>query len=125
MDDSGSKEFLDHFFNFILLGKGVEIWTYVGRKASGDKGNGMIMDTAGRRESLGSGEDYLMFSQEGLEVLGHGWDLCCLNGMELGYDTRMTFFEQFLHAMRTDDFRRTRSDSLKFMCVATLVKLHG
>ena len=125
MDDSGSKEFLDHFFNFILLGKGVAIWTYVGGKASWDKGNGMIMDTAGRGESLGSGEDCLMFRQDGLEVLGHGWDLGGLNGMELGYDTRMTFFEQFLHAMRTDDFRRTRSDALKFMCVAALVKLHG
>jgi hypothetical protein len=85
----------------------------------------MIMDAAGRRESLGSGEECLMFSQEGLEVLGHRWDLCGLNGMELGYDTQMTFFEQFLHAMRTDEFRRTRSDALKFMCVAALVKLHG
>ena len=52
-----------------------------------DKGNGMIMDTAGRRESLGSGKDCLMFRKEGLEVLGHGWDLCGLYGVELGYDT--------------------------------------
>jgi hypothetical protein len=94
-------------------------------KASWDKGNGMIMDTAGRGESLGSGEDCLMFRQEGLEVLGHGWDLCGLYGVELGYDTRMTFFKKFFHAMRTDDFRRTRSDALKFMFVASLVKLHG
>ena len=115
MDESDSKEFLDHFFNFILLGKGVAIWMYVGGKASWDKGNGMIIDTTGRGESLGSGEYCLMFRQEGLEVLGYGWDLCGLNGVELGYDTRMTFFEQFLHAMRTDDFRRTRSDALKFM----------
>jgi hypothetical protein len=125
MDDFGSKEFLDHFFNFILLCKGVAIGTYVGGKASWDKGNGMIMDTTGRRESLGSGEDYLMFRKEGLEVLRHGWDLCGLYGVELGYDTRMTFFEQFFHAMRTNDFRRTRSDALKFMFVASLVKLHG
>jgi hypothetical protein len=83
------------------------------------------MDTAGRRESLGSGKDCLMSRKEGLEVLGHGWDLGGLYGVELGYDTRMTFFEQFFHAMRTDDFRRTHSDALKFMFVASLVKLHG
>jgi hypothetical protein len=53
-DDSDSKEFLDHFFNFIFLCKGVAIWTYIGGKASWDKGNGMIMDTVGRGESLGS-----------------------------------------------------------------------
>ena len=85
----------------------------------------MIMDTTGKGESLGSGEDCLIFIKEGLEVLGHRWDLCVLYGVELGNDTRMTFFEKFLHAMRTDDFRRTRSDALKFMCVAALVKLHG
>jgi hypothetical protein len=61
MDDSDSKEFLDHFFNFILLGKVVVIWMYVGGKVFWDKGNGMIMDTAGRGKSLRSGEDYLMF----------------------------------------------------------------
>jgi hypothetical protein len=83
------------------------------------------MDTVGRRESVGSGKDYLIFRKEALEVLGHEWDLGGLYGVELGYDTRMTFFEQFFHVMRTDDFRRTRSDALKFMFVAALVKLHG
>ena len=57
------------------------------------------------RESLGSGKYRLMFRKEGLEVLGHWWDLCGLYGVELGNDTRMTFFEQFFHAMRTDDLR--------------------
>ena len=71
MDDSSSKEFLDHFFNFIFLCKGVAIWMYIGGEASWDKGNGMIMDTAGRRESLGGGKYLLMFRKEGLEVLGH------------------------------------------------------
>jgi hypothetical protein len=65
----------------------------------------MIMNTAGRRESLGSGKYHLMFRKEGLEVLGHWGCLCGLYGMELGNDTRMTFFEQFFHAMRTDDLR--------------------
>jgi hypothetical protein len=41
----------------------------------------------------------------GLEVLGNWGCLCGLYGMELGNDTGMTFFEQFFHAMRTDDLR--------------------
>jgi hypothetical protein len=71
MDDAGNKEFLDHFFNLIFLCKRVAIWTYIGGKATWDKGNGMIMDIEGRRESLGSGKYHLMFRKEGLEVLGH------------------------------------------------------
>jgi hypothetical protein len=35
------------------------------------KGNGMIMNTTGRRESLGSGKKHLMFREDGLEVLRH------------------------------------------------------
>ena len=105
MDDVDNKEFLDHLFNFIFLCKGVVLWTYIGGKASWDKGNGMIMNTVGRRESLGSGKYYLMFRKEGLQVLGHWWCLCDLYGMELGNDIQMTFFEQFFHAMRTDDLR--------------------
>jgi hypothetical protein len=105
MDDVSNKEFLDHFFNFIFLCKWVAIWMYIGGKASWDKENGMIMDTVGRSESLGSGKYRLMFRKEGLEVLGHWWGLCGLYGVELGNDTRMTFFEQFFHAMRTDDLR--------------------
>jgi hypothetical protein len=47
------KEFLDHFLNFIFLGKRVTIQTDIGRKDSWYKGNGMIMNTMGRREALG------------------------------------------------------------------------
>jgi hypothetical protein len=63
------KELLDHFLNFNFLGKGVMIRTGIGRKASEYKGNGMIMNTMGRRESLGGGKDQLMFIKDGLEVL--------------------------------------------------------
>jgi hypothetical protein len=63
------KQFLNHFLNFIFLGKGVMIGTNIGRKDSWYKGNGMIMNTIGRRESLGSGKDHLMFREDGLEVL--------------------------------------------------------
>ena len=78
---------------------------YIGGKASWDKGNGMIMDTTGRRESLGSGKYCLMFRKEGLEVLGNWGCPCGLYGVELGNDTGMTFFEQFFHVIRTDDLR--------------------
>ena len=65
----------------------------IGMKASWDKGNGMIMNTMGRRESVGSGKNHLMFREDGLEVLWHRGCLSCLYGMELGDNTRMTFFE--------------------------------
>jgi hypothetical protein len=77
----------------------------IGRKAFGYKGNGMIMNTVGRRESLGSGKYHFMFRNEGLEVLRHQGCLCCLYGMELGNNTRMTFFEHLFHAMGTNDLR--------------------
>jgi hypothetical protein len=40
-DNACIKEFLDHFLNFIFLGKGVTIRTDIGRKAFEYKGNGM------------------------------------------------------------------------------------
>jgi hypothetical protein len=45
VDNAYIKEFLDHFLNFIFLGKGVTIQMDIGRKASRYKGNGMIMKT--------------------------------------------------------------------------------
>jgi hypothetical protein len=105
VDNACIKEFLDHFLNFIFLGKWVTIQRDIGRKASRYKGNGMIMNTTGRRESLGIGKDQLMFRKDGLEVLWDRGCLCCLYGMELGDDTRMTFFEHFFHAMGTNDLR--------------------
>jgi hypothetical protein len=45
VDNACIKEFLDHFLNFIFLGKGVMIQTDIGRKAFRYKGNGMIMNT--------------------------------------------------------------------------------
>jgi hypothetical protein len=70
-DNDYIKEFLDHFLNFIFLGKGVTIQMDIGRKDSRYKGNGMIMNTMGRRESPGSGKYHLMFRKDGLEVLQH------------------------------------------------------
>jgi hypothetical protein len=104
-DNTCIKEFLDHFLNFIFLGKGVTIRTNIRRKASGYKGNGMIMNTMGRREFLGSGKYHLMFRKDGLGVLRHQGCLYCLYDMELGNNTRMTFFEQLFHAMGTNNLR--------------------
>jgi hypothetical protein len=70
----------------------VKIQMDIGRKASGYKGNGMIMNTMGRRDSLRSGKYHLMFRKDVLEVLKNLGCLCCLYGIELGHNTRMTFF---------------------------------
>jgi hypothetical protein len=80
-DNACIKEFLDHFLNFIFLGKGVMIQTDIGRKDSWYKGNGMIMNTMGRREALESGKDQLMFRKDGFEVLWYRGCLYCLYGM--------------------------------------------
>jgi hypothetical protein len=104
-DNTCVEEFLEHFLNFIFLGKGVSIRTSIGRKASWYTGNGMIMKTMGRREFLGSGKDHLMFIKDGLEVLWHQGCLCCLYGMELGNNTRMTFFKHLFHEMGTNYLR--------------------
>jgi hypothetical protein len=79
-DNTCVKKFLNHFPNFIFLGKGVTIGMNIGRKDFWDKGNGMIMNTMGRRESLGSGKNHLMFREDGLEVLRHRGCLSFLYG---------------------------------------------
>jgi hypothetical protein len=68
VDNTCVEKFLNNFLNFIFLGKGMMIGTDIGRKACWDKGNGMIMNTTGRRESLGSGKSHLMFREDGSEV---------------------------------------------------------
>jgi hypothetical protein len=68
-DNTCVEKLLNNFLNFIFLGKGMMIGTYIGRKDSRDNGNGMIMNTMGRRESLGSVKDHLMLREDGLEVL--------------------------------------------------------
>jgi hypothetical protein len=92
VDNTYVEQFLNHFLNFIFLGKGVTIGTDIGRKDSWDKGNGMIMNTTRRRESLGSGKKHFMFREDGLEFLRHRGCLSGLDGMELGNNARMTFF---------------------------------
>jgi hypothetical protein len=119
------EQFLNNFLNFIFLGKWMTIGTDIGRKASWDKGNGMIMNTKGRKESLGSGNNHLMFREDGLEVLRHRGCLSDLYGMELGNSARMTFFEKLFHAMGTDDLRGIGGVALELILLALMVELHG
>jgi hypothetical protein len=53
----------------------------------------MVMVVAGGGKALGSLENNLVLGKDRLEVGVHRGCLNCLNGMELGNDTRMTFFE--------------------------------
>jgi hypothetical protein len=103
----------------------VTVGTNIGKKDSWDKGNGMIMNTTRRRKSLGSGKNHLMFREDGLEVLRHIGCLSCLYGMELGNNSRITFFEQLFHVMGTNDLRGTDDDALELILLALLVELHG
>jgi hypothetical protein len=65
----------------------------------------MIMNIVGRGKSMGSGKNSLVFGEDRLEVRMHKGCLNCLNGMELGNNARMTFFEDIFHSMGTDDLR--------------------
>jgi len=55
-DNTHDEQLFNNFLNFIFLGKGMMIGMNIGRKDVGDKDNGMIMNTIGRRKSLGSGK---------------------------------------------------------------------
>jgi len=101
------------------------IGTDIGRNIVGDKGNGIIMNTIGRRESLGIGRNHLMFREDGLEVLWHRGCLNELNDMELCNNSRMTFFEEIFHVMGTNDLRGTDDDTLELILLDLLVELHG
>jgi hypothetical protein len=125
VDNTRGEQFLNNFLNFIFLVKGMTIGMDIGRKAFGDKGNGIIMNTTRRRDSLGSGTNHLMFIEDGLEVLQHRGCLSGLNGMELCNNARMTFFEHLFHVMGTDDLRGTDSDALELILLSLLVELHG
>jgi hypothetical protein len=116
-DNTCVEQFLNRFLNFIFLGKGVTVGTDIRRKDSWDKWNGMIMNTMGRRESLGSGKNHLMFREDGLEVLQHRGCLSGLDGMELGNNSIMTFFEKIFHAMGTNDLWGTEGDALGLISV--------
>jgi len=45
--------------------------------------------------------------------------------MELGNNSRMTFFKHLFHAMGTNDRKGTGGDASKIILLALLVELHG
>jgi hypothetical protein len=91
MDNTCGEQFLNNFLNFIFLGKGMMIGMNIGRKVVGDKGNGMIMNTMGRRKSLGSGKNNLMFGEDGLEVRMHRGLKIHENGQVAKWEENITF----------------------------------
>jgi hypothetical protein len=121
MDNTHFEQFLNNFLNFILLGKGMMIRVNIGRKISWYERNGMIMDAMGRGKSMGSGKNNLVSGEYRLEVGMHRGCLNGLNGMELGNNTRMTFFEDIFHSMGTDDLRGACCDALELILLSLLV----
>jgi hypothetical protein len=120
-DNSFVEQLLNNFLNFIFFRKGMTIGMDIGRKDAQDKGNGMTMKTMGRKESLESGKNHLMFRGDGLEVLRNKRCLSGLYGMELGNNARMTFFKQLFHAMGTDDLQGINNYALELILLALLV----
>jgi hypothetical protein len=78
--------------NFILLGKEMTIRTNIGRKNARAKRDGMIMDSMRRGKFLGSGKNNLVAGKDRLEVGMHRGFINNMNGVELGYNSQMTFF---------------------------------
>jgi hypothetical protein len=111
------------FLNFILLGKGMTIRPNIGRKTAQDERDGIIMDSTGRGEFFGSGKNKLVERNDRLEVEMHIRNN--MNGVDLGYNSRMTFFEEIFYAMGTDDLRGAYGDALELIMLSLLLELHG
>jgi hypothetical protein len=85
----------------------------------------MIMNTMGRGKSMASGKNDLDFGEDRLEVRMHKGCIDCLNGMELGNNSLMTFFEEIFHSMGTDDLRGACCDALELILLSLLLEFHG
>jgi hypothetical protein len=48
-----------------------------------------------------------------------------MNGVELGYNSQITFFEEIFHAVGTDDLRGAYYDALEIILLSLLLELHG
>jgi len=92
-----------------------------GRRVIRDKGNGMIMNTTGRGNSLGSGTNSLMFEEDGLDIKMHIGCLSGLDGMDFFNNVGMTFLEEVFHAMEINDLKGTYCDSLEHILLSLLV----
>ena len=72
----------------------------------------MIMDSMGWVKLFGGGKNNLVAGEDRLEVGMHKMCLNNMNGVELGYNSQMTLFEEIFHAMGTDNIRGACSDAL-------------
>jgi len=77
----------------------------------------MIMDSMGRGEFLGGGKTNMVAREDRMEVEMHKRCINNMNGVELVYNFRMTFFEEFFHAMGNDDLRGAYGDALELIVV--------
>jgi hypothetical protein len=96
---------MNNFLNFNLLCKEIKIRMKIGRNIVWDERDGMIMDSMVRGKFFGGGKNNLVEGEDRLEVGMHKMCLNYMNGVELGYNSRMTFFEEFFHVMGTNDLR--------------------
>jgi hypothetical protein len=85
----------------------------------------MIMESMGRGKFFGGGKNNLVAGEDRLEVGMHKRCLNNMNGVELGYNSRMNFFEEIFHAMGTDDLRGAYCDALELILFSLLLELHG
>jgi hypothetical protein len=116
---------MSNFLNFILLGKWMMIRPNIRRKTFRDERDGMIMDSTGRGKLFGGGKNNLVAGEDSLEVRMHIRCLKNMNGVELGDNSQITFFEDLFHAMGTDDLKGSCCDALELTLFSLLLELHG
>jgi hypothetical protein len=75
------------FLNFILLGKGMMIWTNIWRKISRYERDGIIMESMGRGKLFGGGKNNLVAREDRLDARMHRRHINNMNGVELGYNS--------------------------------------
>jgi hypothetical protein len=63
--------------------------------------------------------------EDRLEVGMHIRCLNSMNGVDLGDNYRMTFFQELFHAMVTDDLRGDCCDALELIFLSRTLELHG
>jgi hypothetical protein len=113
---------MNNFLNFILLGKGMTIRTNIGRRTSWDERDGMIMDSMGRGMFFRSGKNKLVAGKDRLEVRMQIRCINNMNGLELGYNSRMKFFEDVFHAMGTNALRGACFDALELILFSLMLE---
>ena len=48
-----------------------------------------------------------------------------MNGVDFGYNSLMTFFEDLFHVMGTDDLKEACCDALELILLSLMLELHG